>query len=80
MDEDKKKLIFRLNRVKGQIDGIIRMIEENDECQTIYQQIKAAYNALKSAGKLLIIEDTTKCIKMGDDRKIKKLLEKLMEE
>lgn len=79
-DETKKNIIFRLNRVKGQIDGIIRMIEDNDDCQLIFQQIKAAYNALKSAGKMVIIDDVGRCIGIGDEKRLKKLLEKMMEE
>lgn len=80
MEEEKKNLIFRLNRVKGQIDGIIKMIEEGDDCQLIFQQIKAAYNALKSAGKLLVINDVQKCISEKDEKRLKKLLEKMLEE
>lgn len=80
MEEERKSLIFRLNRVKGQIDGIIKMIEEGDDCQLIFQQIKAAYNALKSTGKTLIINDVGKCISEGDEKRLKKLLEKMMEE
>lgn len=79
MEEEKKNLIFRLNRVKGQIDGIIKMIEEGDDCQLIFQQIKAAYNALKSAGKLLVINDVQKCISEKDEKRLK-LLEKMLEE
>jgi len=80
MEEERKNLIFRLNRVKGQIDGIIKMIEEGDDCQLIFQQIKAAYNALKSAGKLLVINDVQKCISEKDEKRLKKLLEKMLEE
>ncbi|MCS7299166.1 MAG: metal-sensitive transcriptional regulator [Spirochaetia bacterium] len=79
-DETKKNIIFRLNRVKGQIDGIIRMIEDNDDCQLIFQQIKAAYSALRSAGKMIIIDDVGKCIGTGDEKRLKKLLEKMLEE
>ncbi|MCX8028527.1 MAG: metal-sensitive transcriptional regulator [Brevinematales bacterium] len=79
-NENKRSLIFRLNRIKGQIDGIIKMIEDEDDCQLIFQQIKAAYNALKSAGKILILDDIGKCISTGDEKRLKKLLEKMMEE
>lgn len=80
MESEKKDLISRLNRVRGQIDGIIKMVEEGDDCQVIFQQIKAAYKALKSAGKELIINDVNRCISVQDERRLKKLLEKIMEE
>lgn len=80
MNERKKDLLSRLNKVKGQIEGIISMVEEEEDCQLIFQQIKAAYNALKSAGKVLIIGDVEKCLYSRDERRLKKLLEKIFEE
>ncbi len=81
MENEKKNILLRLNRIKGQIDGIIRMIENGEDCQVIYQQVKAAYNALKSAGKMLIVNDIFKCISTEEnEKKLKNLLEKLMEE
>lgn len=80
MDKERRDLISRLNRIRGQIDGIIKMIEDGDDCQLVFQQIKAAYKALKSAGKELIVNDVNKCISMQDEKRLKKLLEKIMEE
>jgi len=37
----------RINRVKGQIDAVSRMIDERRYCPEIIQQIRAATNALK---------------------------------
>ncbi|MGB9621593.1 MAG: metal-sensitive transcriptional regulator [Brevinematia bacterium] len=80
MNDEKSKIVSRLSRIRGQIDGIIRMIEDGDDCQVIFQQIKAAYKALKSAGKELILNDVNKCITASDQKRLMKLLEKIMEE
>ncbi|MEN2997616.1 MAG: metal-sensitive transcriptional regulator [Brevinematia bacterium] len=80
MDDVKKNLIFRLNRVKGQIDGIIRMIEEGDDCQSVFQQFKAAYNALKSAGVDFVVDNINRCLSVEDKKRVEKLLKRVLED
>lgn len=38
----------RLRRVEGQIRGVIRMVEEGEQCMSIAQQLSAARKALDS--------------------------------
>lgn len=38
----------RLNRVRGQIDGVVRMIEEGRYCVDILTQLRAARSALRA--------------------------------
>ncbi len=49
MTEERKKTIKNLKTVKGQIDGIIKMIEEGKYCVDVSNQIMAAYSLLKKA-------------------------------
>jgi DNA-binding FrmR family transcriptional regulator len=44
--EDKKKLLVRLARIEGQIGGIRQMIEREDKCERVAQQLAAAREAL----------------------------------
>ena len=41
------KLLFRLNRVEGQVRGVARMVEEDRYCIDILNQIQAIKAALK---------------------------------
>lgn len=46
-DPDKKKaMLLRLKRIEGQLRGIQRLIEEDNDCETIAQQLSAARKAL----------------------------------
>lgn len=45
---DHTKELIKLKRAKGQIDGVIGMIEENRYCPDILIQIRAAKSALQS--------------------------------
>ena len=48
--DENKKLINRLNRISGQINGIKKMVEESAYCPDILLQVAAAYAALNSFG------------------------------
>jgi DNA-binding FrmR family transcriptional regulator len=47
--EERKALLARLARVEGQIRGVQRMIERDDDCGRIAQQLAAARGALNKA-------------------------------
>lgn len=49
MTEERKKALKKLKIVKGQIDGIIKMIEEGQYCVDVSNQITASYSLLKTA-------------------------------
>ncbi|HEV8232616.1 MAG TPA: metal-sensitive transcriptional regulator [Thermoanaerobaculia bacterium] len=73
-DERKLEVRRRLKRARGQVDGIDRMLEENRPCAEILQQIAAAQEALRAAGKLMVRSYMEKCatdgIKAGRTREV----------
>lgn len=83
--EEYKKLINRLNRISGQINGIKKMVEDSAYCPDILLQVAAANAALNSFSKELLAEHIRTCvadnIKNGNDEVINELvvtLQKLM--
>lgn len=80
-----KKLINRLNRISGQINGIKKMVENSAYCTDILIQVAAVNAALNSFNKELLGEHIRTCIadniKNGNDEVIDELvktLQKLM--
>ena len=51
MHADKKKTIRKLKTVGGQIDGLIKMIEDDRYCIDISNQIMASISILKNINK-----------------------------
>ena len=47
--KEKKALLARLARVEGQVRGVQRMIENEEDCGRIAQQLAAARGALNKA-------------------------------
>lgn len=69
----------RLRRIRGQVDGIIRMYEECRECSDVVTQIAAVRAALGSVGKELLKSEAVSCAKNNKGGKLDKLLKQLFE-
>lgn len=80
-EEEYKRLINRLNRISGQINGIRKMVENSAYCTDILIQVAAANAALNSFSKELLSEHIRTCvadnIKNGNDEVIDELVETL---
>lgn len=44
--EQKKRVINRLRRIEGQIRGVVQMVEDEENVQTISQQLSAIRSAV----------------------------------
>lgn len=64
-DERKAEVRRRLNRARGQVDGVERMLEANRPCREILQQIAAAQEALRAAGKIMVRNYVESCVTRG---------------
>jgi DNA-binding FrmR family transcriptional regulator len=63
MNEEKNKALMSLKTSKGQIEGIIKMIEEGRYCVDISNQIIAAQALLKKANMLILKQHIHHCVK-----------------
>ena len=61
-EEERKKLIHRLNRIEGQIRGIRGMVERDAYCPDILVQVEAANAALNSFNKVLLANHIKTCV------------------
>ena len=84
-EDEKKKLINRLNRIEGQIRGIRGMLEKDAYCTDVLTQSSAVSAAINSFNKDLIASHIRGCvardIRAGKDEVIDELvsaLQKLM--
>lgn len=82
MRADKAKVSRLLKTARGQIDGILKMIEEDRYCIDISNQVLAAEAMLKKANREIIKGHMEGCIKEaleGDDgdKKIEEFLQTL---
>jgi CsoR family transcriptional regulator, copper-sensing transcriptional repressor len=62
MNQEKVKALQALKTSKGQIEGIIKMIEEGRYCVDISNQIFAAQALLKKANMLILKQHMNHCV------------------
>jgi DNA-binding FrmR family transcriptional regulator len=60
--EELADVIRRLRRAQGQIGGVIRMIEEGQDCADVLTQLAAAGRALDRAGFKVIASGLCQCM------------------
>lgn len=53
---ENSKLLARIRRIKGQLEGVERMVLEGEDCYTILQSATACRGALNSLTRELILE------------------------
>lgn len=61
-EEDKKKLIVRVNKLTGQMNGIKNMILDDRYCDDILIQLSAIDKSIKSLANLILEEHMHSCL------------------
>lgn len=62
MNQEKKQALQTLKTARGQIDGILKMIEDGRYCIDISNQIFAASGMLKRANLLILKQHMNHCV------------------
>jgi Uncharacterized protein conserved in bacteria len=60
---DPKQTLKALRTCRGQLDGIISMIETGRGCMEVSNQVLAAQAMLKRANKLILVQHLETCLK-----------------
>lgn len=61
-DEDKNKLVTRINKLIGQMNGIKKMIENDRYCDDILIQLSAIDKSIKSLANVILDNHMHKCL------------------
>lgn len=68
-DKEKKEMIRRFNILKGQIEGITKMIADDKECVEIIHQLKAVKSGFNRLGEEFIKKYLNECARQTDGKK-----------
>lgn len=78
---DHEKVKKYINIAKGQLDGIIKMIDEDRYCLDVSNQIMATRSLLKKTNNLIIKNHIDNCVKdainKGDTSKVEEVIKAL---
>ena len=79
MQADSKQISILLKTARGQIDGVLKMVEEDRYCMDISNQIMAAEAILKKANREVMKAHLRGCVKNAfesgsEDEKIEEII------
>ena len=60
--DEKKRIIHRLNRINGQINGITKMVENDAYCNDVLIQLSAVKNSVKSLSSYILENHLYTCV------------------
>lgn len=60
-------VVNRIKRGRGQLDGVLRMLEEGRDCEDVVTQLAAVSRALDRAGFAIVATGLRECLSNGDD-------------
>lgn len=82
-DQDKKRLITRLNRIEGQVKGLRKMVEQDKACMDVLHQVTSVSGALRGVWQQIIGDHIRGCLQnasldvVNRDQLIDELMEHL---
>jgi DNA-binding FrmR family transcriptional regulator len=63
-------VINRIKRARGQLDGVLRMLEEGRPCEDVVTQLAAVSKALDRAGFAVIASGLRQCVTAEGDAEL----------
>ena len=79
MQADKKKTLRKLKTVRGQIDGLIKMVEDDRYCIDISTQLMASISILKNINSDVLSSHLEQCVYKAIEEKSEDGIEKIEE-
>lgn len=63
-----KQMVNRINRIQGQLNGVIKMMEEEKDCKDVITQLSASKSSIQRLMGVIISENLIECVKTADDK------------
>lgn len=80
MKADHEQVSRLLKTARGQIDGILRMVEEDRYCMDISNQLLATQSILKKANRMVLKAHMDSCVRQAAESTRPEELEEKLEE
>lgn len=61
------KMKNRIKRVQGQLNGILKMMEDDAHCKDVVTQVSASKNALQRLIGVIVSENLVECVKTAEE-------------
>ncbi|CAM4039136.1 metal-sensitive transcriptional regulator [Staphylococcus schweitzeri] len=61
-----KQMVNRIKRVQGQLNGVIKMMEEEKNCKDVIGQLSASKSSIQRLMGIIISENLVECVKQAE--------------
>lgn len=75
----KDMVVIQLKRIRGQLDGLIKMYEDERQCIDIVRQVVAARNSLGRVARDLLTGEASRCSRERKFTELDQLLKELLQ-
>lgn len=75
---ERRALVVRLRRIKGQVEAIEKMVEADTDCSDVLMQVVSARRALKSFSEEMIQSHMHECIECANRSEGRRELQSLL--
>lgn len=72
------KTIAQLKRIRGQVDGLIRMYQDERSCVELAQQITAVRNSLARVSRDVLTGAANRCVNEREQKQLNSILKELL--
>lgn len=72
------RTIAQLKRIRGQVDGLIRMYQDERSCVEIAQQITAVRNSLARVSRDVLTGAANRCVNEREQKQLNSILKELL--
>ncbi|KRN95353.1 metal-sensing transcriptional repressor [Companilactobacillus kimchiensis] len=76
-EESNKKITSRLKRSRGQLDAVLRMMDEGKPCDEVLMQLSAVKSSVDKAMKLVIAQNIRSKSNCKDEQQLAELQKSL---
>ncbi|MFU0762167.1 persulfide-sensing transcriptional repressor CstR [Staphylococcus pasteuri] len=61
-----KQMINRINRIQGQLNGVVKMMEEEKNCKDVVSQLSASKSSIQRLMGIIISENLVECVQQAE--------------
>lgn len=61
-----QQIINRMKRIQGQLNGVIKMMEEDKDCKDVITQLSSSKSALQRLMAVIVSENLVECVKTAE--------------
>jgi DNA-binding FrmR family transcriptional regulator len=77
MNQTKDPVLHQLKRIRGQLDGVIKMYEDRRTCVDVVRQIIAARNSLGRVARDLLTGEACRCSRQRRSSDLEAILKEI---